>query len=662
MGDGLWFTSHTQQGAVVKYNWSQNGTPQYNQIVRIDNDANRSAKVQISPAFTVGSGTCTRLDCFAISAQSAGLVIDSGDTLVIGGSAAFSDNPMYAISHSQLVVTDAGAGAGIVNDGTLRLSSDSVKRSLLGVVGTITLSGTGKTVLHNGRNLSSPDATNHQDQIIYGVRSAEGSNVPPQLVIEAGHTLRGTGMVGFRGNINGNPNNNPLDLTNRGSVLADAPGELWLTGMNTTIARPRSLVNQGLMRAENSGRLRLDAPLDNTGGVVEAADGSVVWLGPNVLGGALRSLGSGVLRTAGTNSSATFLTGVTLEGRLHLADGMHVNWGSLGQASTVNNNGVIALGGVRPGFVSVVTGGVMTVYGDTLLAGTGRVELTDDAANKIAGYGGFIGRAPVLTLGADQVLSGAGQITTVLVNQGRIEADGALNSLRVGSGGVLTNQGTVQVSGTAAKALDVNPGQFINQGTLTIAAGSVMEGSVRQTAGVTTVQGTLKGGLFRLEGGVLKGTGSITSQVANSGGVFAPGNSPGAITLSSYSQTAGDLVLEIDGDTPALSDHLTITGDANFLGGRIVLDFSDYAGSGALDLGALLQVGGTLRLQHPVTGAASSIEVVGLDTGLQAQVGWQGQSLSITVTSVVPEPASAALLLGGLAAVAGVALRRRRAG
>ena len=84
VGDGLWFTNLTQQGSVVQYNWSQNGTPLSTQTVRIDSDPSRAAKVQIAPASTAGNGTCTRLDCFANSAQAAGLVIDSGDTLVIG--------------------------------------------------------------------------------------------------------------------------------------------------------------------------------------------------------------------------------------------------------------------------------------------------------------------------------------------------------------------------------------------------------------------------------------------------------------------------------------------------------------------------------------------------------------------------------------------------
>lgn len=64
--------------------------------------------------------------------------------------AALSDNPIDAVSHSRLAVTDAGAGTGMVNNGALRLSADSVKRSLLASVRTVTLSGTGQTVLHTG--------------------------------------------------------------------------------------------------------------------------------------------------------------------------------------------------------------------------------------------------------------------------------------------------------------------------------------------------------------------------------------------------------------------------------------------------------------------------------------------------------------------------------
>jgi hypothetical protein len=347
-----------------------------------------------------------------------------------------------------------------------------------------------------------------------------------------------------------------------------------------------------------------------------------------------------------------------LESHLQLSDGVHANFGYFGAASSIVNNGLISVGGQIPGSTEYIKGSTLTFYGDTTFAGTGRIEMTDDANNKIAGYSGYIGRTPVATLGVGQVLTGAGEINTTLINQGRIEANGTLNGLKIGSGGLLTNQGEVIVSGSAPMALQVTSGQFVNEATLTVEAGSTLSGSITQTAGVTKIQGTLQDGYFFLQGGLLKGTGTINSTVYNTGGIFAPGTSPGTLTIANYTQTAGDLVLEIDGDDPALQDHLTITGYANFYGGRIVLDFSDYTGSGNISFADILQVDGTLRLAHPTTGASSLVEVVGLAGGQHANVAWNGHSLSLAVSAPVPEPETYALMLAGLGLVGFVARRR----
>jgi hypothetical protein len=418
-----------------------------------------------------------------------------------------------------------------------------------------------------------------------------------------------------------------------------------------------SLINTGLMQAANGGRLRINNRIDNSGGVIEALAGSDVIIGEAVSGGTLRSNGSGVIRTYGSNSYATYLTGLTLEGHLHLSDDVHANFGAFGATNTIVNNGLISVGGQIAGSTPYITGSTLTFYGDTTFAGNGRIEMTDDANNKIAGYGGYINRTPVATLGAGQVLTGAGEIKTTLINQGRIEANGTVNALKLGVGGLLTNQGEIVVSGSAPIGLWVNGGQFKNEATLTVEAGSTLSGSITQTAGVTMIQGTLQDGTFFLQGGLLKGTGTINSSVYNTGGIFAPGTSPGTLTLANYTQTAGDLVLEIDGDDYALQDHLTITGDANFYGGRIVLDFSEYTGSGNLSFADILRVNGTLRLVHPTTGATSVFEVVGLGGSTQANVAWNGNSLSLAVSAPVPEPETWAMLLAGLGLVSFAARR-----
>ncbi|OYY95514.1 MAG: hypothetical protein B7Y41_03150 [Hydrogenophilales bacterium 28-61-23] len=644
-----WFSNFTYGANYATFfNWSPSGPPSYGSPANIfiDNNPAKSSKVQIAPFnYVAPSPYCTGLSC-GISAGAANLTIDSGDTVVIGGSIPFSDGYYYANGQSRLEMIDTGSGATLVNNGVLRLSSEG-NNAVLGITGIVTLSGSGETWLNNGYDASNSRSSYNDKQIIYGVGSAFGSSVGPKLVIDAGHTVRGSGRLGY---------NNTLSITNHGTVRADGPGELIVGGAYTNQAA-FSLINTGLMQATNGSRLRINNRIDNSGGVIEALAGSDVIISEAVTGGTLRSSGSGALRTYGSNSYATYLTGLTLEGHLHLSDGVHANFGAFGATNTIVNNGLISVGGQISGSTPYITGSTLTFYGDTTFAGTGRIEMTDDANNKIAYYGGYINRTPVATLGAGQVLTGAGEIKTTLINQGRIEANGALNALKIGSGGLLTNQGEIVVSGAAPIGLWVNGGQLKNEATLTVEAGSVLSGSVTQTAGVSKIQGTLQDGTFFLQGGLLKGTGTINSTVYNTGGIFAPGTSPGTLTIANYTQTAGDLVLEIDGDAYALQDHLTITGNANFYGGRVVLDFSDYTGGGNLSFADILRVEGTLRLAHPVTGAASVFEVVGLGAGMHADVAWNGNALSVALAPV-PEPETWAMLLAGLGLVGAFARKR----
>lgn len=644
-GTGNWFTGN---------NWSPSGPPPFGSpgSAFIDNAAGTTSRVQIAPLFFVSTPNCSGLGC-GVSAAANTLRIDSGDTVVIGGSAVFSDNGAYynnGQSRLEMIETSSGA-ASILNNGVLRLSSEG-KNSVLAVQGLVTLSGAGETILGNGYAAADSRSNFNSNQIVYGSSSAFGSNDPPKLVVAAGHTVRGSGRLGYNGS---------LAIVNHGTIKADGPGELQVNGLGYFPAgMPFPIVNDGLMRAESGGRMWIMSRVDNTGGVIEALAGSTVELTDAVRAGTLRSVGTGVVQTRGTNGFATYLTGVTIEGRLTVPDGVHANFGLDGTTSTIVNNGTIAAG-VRPaGATGNAFGSTLTLYGDTAFSGSGRIEYTDAPGNKFASYSGFLGRSPVATIGAGQVLTGVFEIKTSMVNQGRIDANGAVNTLTIGSGGVLTNQGELVVSGAAPVGLQIAGGQLVNEGTFTVAAGSSILGNVVQNSGVTTVQGAMLDGIFQLKGGVLKGVGEFWGTVNNQGGVFAPGTSPGSTTVLNYTQSSGDLVLEIDGDGSGQRDHLTILGNASFYGGRIVIDLSDYTGGGTPTLNDLLTVAGTLRLEHPVLHTSASIAVVGLAAGLDADVTWNGNSLGVTLAAPVPEPQTYALLLAGLGLVGLVARRRAR--
>lgn len=652
--DTLWNTNNRTVGGTTYWNWSPSGPPTNYPASRvfIDNDPSRNSTVQIAPPYAITpSPYCTqRIDCAAFGGSATHLAIDAGDTLIIGGSAAFNDAINYSFGDARLIVSDPGGGGSLINNGTLRLSSDG-RLALLGISGTVTLSGSGTTLLGNG--YTNERATFNDSQIIYGASTDANT-----LVIAQGHTLRGAGKLGYNGNLAGGR----LSVVNQGSVVADnAASFLMISGLpNGNPASPystlHSLVNRGDMRAENGSRIWITSAIDNAGGLIEARNASSIDLGAAVYGGTLRSTGSGRIYTDGTNGVATFLTGVTIEGRVEATSGNEMNFGWNGASSTITNNGTLAFGLAHPRDVSPTTYAKLRLYGDTLLAGTGRVEFSDDAGNVLDYYGNYIGRVPVLTLGAGQSFGGATRIRGAVVNQGLIEANTAVNPLLLDSSGSLVNEGRMVVSGSAPVGFQTN-GQFRNQGELRIEAGSTFSGLMTQTAGTTTVMGTFAGNII-LQGGVLKGTGSITGNVSNSGGIFAPGTSPGTLTLQNYTQTAGgELVLEIDGDAPSQRDHLIILGNASFYGGRIVIDLGDYTGTGAVSFADLLSVGGTLRLAHPVTGAGAVIDVIGLAPGRTAQASWNGSTLGLSIAAAVPEPSAYGLMLAGLGLI-GLARRR----
>jgi hypothetical protein len=116
---------------------------------------------------------------------------------------------------------------------------------------------------------------------------------------------------------------------------------------------------------------------------------------------------------------------------------------------------------------------------------------------------------------------------------------------------------------------------FTNTGSVNVNGGALAfsGGSNTQTAGTTTVAGgaTLGGPTaFSLQGGILRGTGTISATLTNNGGAVNPGTSAGTLTiLGNYNQgTGGTLNIEIGGTAAGSFDVLTAGVTAN-LGGTL---------------------------------------------------------------------------------------------
>ncbi len=151
------------------------------------------------------------------------------------------------------------------------------------------------------------------------------------------------------------------------------------------------------------------------------------------------------------------------------------------------------------------------------------------------------------------------QNTGLIANEGSWVADGDFFHT---AGGRLVNAGTLTVDGTTTvfeTAAMQNSGSLVVQGgALNIHVGAEVAGpgSFMQLAGVTTVDGRLQaGGGITIDGGVLKGTGTVAGDVTiGSAGQWKPGNSPGTMTVLGNAELRGSLEIEVA--TPALHDRL----------------------------------------------------------------------------------------------------------
>ena len=102
----------------------------------------------------------------------------------------------------------------------------------------------------------------------------------------------------------------------------------------------------------------------------------------------------------------------------------------------------------------------------------------------------------------------------------------------------------------------------VGAGTLTLAGANTYSGLTTVNAGTVSVTGSIAGGAVVNSGGTLNGTGSIGGTVTvNAGGVFAPGDSPGTITLRGLTMMPGG-TLDFEIGDPA-RDHIFLTNNGN---------------------------------------------------------------------------------------------------
>ncbi len=244
----------------------------------------------------------------------------------------------------------------------------------------------------------------------------------------------------------------------------------------------------------------------------------------------------------------------------------------------------------------------------------------------------------IVTNAATIILSGPnptfGAIAPFAINSGSFTLQNGATFTTVGN---LTNSGNLLVgpaaSGNSASSLTIT-------------------GNYTQTAGVTQIDGTLtttSGGSITLSGGTLKGTGTLSATIFNTGGSVAPGDSPGQLSITgNYSQSSNSKFDVLLGGYISGTDFsvLNVTGSAS-LAGTIEVDLINAFAP---------KIGDQFTFLTTTQGISGGFETIASNNGLftyAVDYGANSNLVEITVTSV-PEPSGLALL-----ALSGLLLLRR---
>lgn len=499
-------------------NW--NTAANWNPATVPNNGAN-----QFTAVIFTGSGAAVSLDTAAtvnglfVLGNNDRLSINPGRSMsVVGvgsGNDGFSNSGIVGVTAPGTGTLTIGSGVTTANVGFLRASGGGTLR-LNGDLNNA--NGAGTILAQNGSVVEFGDGS-----VRTGVLTTQGSGL---LRTAAGSTMQLFNVfVGgplqlsnaSRLTISG------FDTTNASTLGVSTPGSARLE-----VTSGSGFHNAGTLRASGGGVLDIDAAITNTGGTIEALDGSVVQLQGAFFQGRFATGGTGVIRALRNDARPVELSSVTNVGTFELSPSSVVrasnvtNTGVMGVLSTgsarldilgssgLRNSGTLRASGggqlfIEDGAVVVNTGGTIEAmdgslvvltpgefFGGTLAtSGSGVIRASPFLSNPV-------GLRSLTNTGTFEATSGSDVAVSNVTNSGVMgkSASGSA-SLRVDDGSTLTNTGVLGATG-AGTVLDVNNragsrGLIDNTGGVIEALGgavlTVFNGFVRNTEGLIRVDG-----------------------------------------------------------------------------------------------------------------------------------------------------------------------------
>ncbi|HEX8742627.1 MAG TPA: MopE-related protein [Thermoleophilaceae bacterium] len=461
------------------------------------------------------NGTAQTFNQLDGALTSAGTFDVNADTLNHLGGSAGGPSPVR-VNGGKLVPSGGGVAAYVVR-GTATLGAVATDK-------TITLQADASPV-----NATTDGSIANEGKIVLTSAGTAGSS---QLTTTAGNSLfnSSSGEIEIEQGAGGARTLDAAALNNDGTI--DVNRSATLTGQTAT--------NTGTIDVADGARL------------TRSASGGTFTQGGSSNPGSIVSAGSGALEV--TQGTFDHVEGITTGNPVELAGGTTLRPGGTGTASFLVRDGTVALG------TSIAAGKTITVR-----AGASPASLQAPGARTNAG-----------TL----VLGGSGTQAATISGTGPLTNSGSLSSAGSGPRSIVPS-----VLNGASGAIDVTEslgvdGVLSSAGSVTVAAGEEIQvdDGFAQSAGTTTLAGSLAAPSATLEGGVLTGTGTLAATTSNTGADVRPGGSPGRLTIGGdYAQSGtGKLTAEIDGAAAGSQyDVLAVEGAAD-LGGSLAVDAAGF--------------------------------------------------------------------------------------
>ena len=586
-----------------------------------------------------------------------------------------SDSSLYAVS--------TGASGATINVNQATVAGTSAKTMTIGtlalnaaVTNNTNFTGGNNTSLSIGAVTTGSAATGTETftNTIGGGGSLTLASITTQSAGVRTLSFAGTGNTTVTGNITTSSGSAAVTISSTGTTTLNGvntyTGNTTLTA-GTAIAGDKQAFGTGGTLILNGGTLQANTNLSGANAIANAwslpVNSTISGSNNLTLNGTFAGLAANIFLTNNMTSGANLVISNTLgisssvtnrtftfagSGNTLISGNITNGSTSTGSALTITNTGVTTLSGTNNYNGTTLVNAGTLVFRTTAAKGNGTV--TAAAIGSIGlGVGGTgdYSNANVATLFNTGTLTGFGSSFTM----------NATSGVAIDTTGGNFTQSTALTANRSLTKLGTN--------TLTLSGNSTYGGTTTVSAGTLLINGNNSAatGAFSVSlGATLGGNGTVGGATTILGNL-QPGNSPGLLTFSSSLALNGTstTTMEINGSTTRGTDYDGINvGTALTYGGNLTLAFGTTFSTGSYSFNlfdSVSQLGGfagvTLAGNYSGTLTDGGGGVWGLTSGNNT---WTfTKSTGDLGLSVVPEPATWALLAFGLTSV--MVLRRRRA-